>query len=88
MKKSSFLIMAKLCPLKSVDLEQFYSSVVWEKKNAFAYEGTGSSNVSCHLNNSISSGKKIISQGEKNQRLKVSDTVTHKIAYECAISLS
>lgn len=31
MKKSSFLIMAKLCPLKSVDLEQFYSSVVWEK---------------------------------------------------------
>lgn len=64
MKKSFFLIMAKLCPLKSVDFEQFYNSVVW-KKNVFAYKSTGSFNVSCHLNNSMSSRKKIISKGKK-----------------------
>lgn len=27
----SFLIVAKLCPMHSVDLEQFYSGAVWEK---------------------------------------------------------
>lgn len=64
MKKSFFLIMAKLCPLKSVDFKQFYNSVVWKKK-VFAYKSTGSFNVSCHLNNSISSRKKIISKGKK-----------------------
>lgn len=64
MKKSFFLIRAKLCPLKSVDFKQFYNSVVWKKK-VFAYKSTGSFNVSCHLNNSISSRKKIISKGKK-----------------------
>lgn len=30
-KSPFFLIVAKLCSMHSVDLEQFYSSVVWEE---------------------------------------------------------
>lgn len=41
MKKSFFLIRAKLCPLKSVDFKQFYNSVVWKKKKSLPIRAQG-----------------------------------------------
>lgn len=74
---------------KSGDFGQFYRFFFFSGlKKVVAYKA-GSFSGSCCLNNSVLPSGMLISKEKKNtQQLKVSDTVTHKIAYECAISLS